>query len=208
MKKLAAQLTRGRNFRPAPSSNEWATDTWQQAFASIRDSALISRLVHTDDPTLPGRIGSSFDIKKHRRSILYPAGGYGISKRPIQRDKLKRASDQAIEAIQAHLTITRVDKSESNFAFVCTEYYHWAVMQRLSSADFTRVGPDSESAGLAAQQWEAVQTTFRMPEPFVSEEYHPSDLRPFPPMIGTIKMKKLMDPTKSPEDRASLGSGI
>ena len=110
---------------------------------------------------------------------------------------------QALEAVQSYLTITRVDKSESNFAFVCTRHYQQTIMQRLQSSDFAPVRriPQATEHMLAESLWLKTlqllgQTDTHTPKGFPRCG--------FPTMIGTVKQKKLTDPSKTLLERGTI----
>ena len=98
-------------------------------------------------PAIRQRRGRKLGVS-HEGTILPPTPA-------AIRDSSECDHGGSYQDIQSTLTVTRVDKSAPNFAFVCKAYYRWAILQRLNSQDdFIRIHhPLSDPTPLHEQIW-------------------------------------------------------
>ena len=107
----------------------------------------------------------------------------------------------ATKWIQEHLCVSHVDKSSKNFAFVCKWYYRWCLWRRLNTeGELARIPVTAEYTAddLAAQVHTSTLNILKLAH--TTNLTQPS----FPPLIGAVKMKKLLDDGKTNIEKASL----
>ena len=103
----------GRKFRPTPYGNDWAQETWQTA-----SEIIVRQAEQTAQGSVPDKDDTpSTRVERRARGITRRHDG--PYKPPKARVGLAEAYDLAMAGLQSRLTITRVDKSAANFAFVC-----------------------------------------------------------------------------------------
>ena len=202
MKELEYAFRKGRTFRSTPLDHTWAHGVWTEAYNIVRsmtfDAMCMTELAN------PRRVSDFIDARIH--DTAHPSGGLSLSSPPPmpQSETRKNATVVgAIRDIQSILTVTRVDKSAPNFAFVCKAYYRWAILQRLNSQDdFVRIHhPLSDPIPLHEQIWLRGLQIFGLTPDSAPAKFALSE---FPTVIASVKMKKLTDPSKTEAYRASL----
>ena len=192
----------GREFRSRTFPKRATEAIWGGNTAEVKRDAWLTILGHAD-----------IDITTRRDMILTSGYGNPVSTRPpkqfdAQWWRRQQEKDEEVLKIAKHLqgllTITRVDKSENNLSFVCKELYRSTILSRLSnSADFEAL-PDlspEEEMQMATKLRDVAHSIIRL------QVDTRADLDPnlrFPTMIATTKQKKLVDPTKTLAEKASL----
>ena len=209
LRKIKACIHKGRKFRPQFQSESETTETTWQSLSRVTTDAL--DMICSDTEVIPetarARVLHTAKSRAERMLDGHRTPHMGTTRRAHSARQGHKLGlfRQCVEALQACLVITRVDKSEANFSFVCKHLYRSTLLGRLmEDGDFTPVPPERTHAEGAKEGHIPLETVIHGKLASVLNLHQDTGQGPpFPTMIASVKEKKLRDPSKTPEFRAS-----
>ena len=188
---IRSWFRKGRGFRPGFLQPDQPNEIWKSTHESFS-----------------GSMSAAFRLMKYHPGLV---ANHTFKpwrwRRPVYTQR-KLCSMREVRAckkwLQKHLTVTSVDKSSKNFAFVCKWSYRWTLWTRLNSeGEMARLPTDScTDAGVQLAALVAGKPKNIVGTPCSAEN---KDMpATFPPLIGSVKMKKILDDSKTSEEKASI----
>ena len=181
----------GRNFRPS-----WPKETFIQ-----KTTEFFTQLLDLSFGLLKHYSSDNTEFWRHRKIMLTtfnPLRDRILADLRITESlidlRLHRNVVQHIRHMQKVLTFTRTDKAENNSFMVCTNYYRYNLMRRLSSLEFERIDLDSNPHL-------SLDSTLQRIHDLVQVK---STSKNYPPLCSSEKAKKLLDPSTSLADKKSI----
>ena len=187
-------LQKGRGYRPGFINPKDPARIWKSTHTSFAASMRAAMKVADNFPQ-----HSTTRLKWQHNRV--PRGWRWIARPHSQCNPHGLRSCKAW--IQRHLTVTTVDKSSKNFAFVCKWFYRWTLWTRLNSeGEMVRIPTDGRTE-TAAELAKSVskKTACIIGTPSTDDG---GKIPMFPSLIGSVKMKKILDNSKTDKEKASI----